>query len=42
MPYMPLYAIWKDILEWNIAKEGGQDLFVGFYRLLEENKTRTL
>ena len=28
--------------EWNIAKEGGQDLFVGFYRLLEENKTRTL
>ena len=28
--------------EWNIAKKGGQDLFVGFYRLLEENKTRTL
>ena len=26
----------------DIAKEGGQDLFVGFYRLLEENKTRTL
>ena len=36
MPFGKIYS------EWNIAKEGGQDLFVGFYRLLEENKTRTL
>ncbi len=35
MPFGKIYS------EWNIAKEGGQDLFVGFYRLLEENKTRT-
>ena len=37
-----IHAVVKIYSEWNIAKEGGQDLFVGFYRLLEENKTRTL
>ena len=38
---MPLYAIWKDILEWNIAKEGGQDL-LGFIDYLKKTKQENI
>ena len=36
MPFGKIYS------EWNIAKEGGQDLFVGFYRLLERKQNKNI